>query len=251
MQASKLAFKNCSRTALFSPRTAHRGTSKMAAAAKYDVVVKGDPDTKKLTDCPFCQRVLITLANKGIEHDQTYVDFARKPDWLMQVSGGKVPVIRQSEKGLNMPDSDVIVEYLEKEHPNPSMKSSAPAELGGSLFPNFINFIKAPAEDKEATSKFEAELQAINDYLSKEGNGPLLGGANIDAKDAAVAPKLYHACVASKAIKGYDILEKYKAIKTYIDTLSSKPAFKQTLPADGDSVIEAGWKAKVASGWSH
>jgi len=28
-----------------------------------------------------------------------------------------------------MPDSDVITDYLEKEHPEPSMKSKAPAEL--------------------------------------------------------------------------------------------------------------------------
>eukprot|EP00967_Tisochrysis_lutea_P144224 scaffold269025_cov21-Tisochrysis_lutea.AAC.1 len=45
-------------------------------------------------------------------------------------------------------------------------------------------------------------------------------------------------------MQGFDIPEKYKAIKTYFDTLSSKPGWKQTLPVDGDSVIEAGWKAK-------
>jgi hypothetical protein len=27
---------------------------------------------------------------------------------LMEVSGGKVPVLRNSEKGVNMPDSDVM-----------------------------------------------------------------------------------------------------------------------------------------------
>lgn len=61
------------------------------------------------------------------------------------------------------------VEYLEKEHPVPSMKSSAPAELGGSLFPSFVGFVKAPqGEDAEARAKLEGELQAINDYLSQQ-----------------------------------------------------------------------------------
>eukprot|EP00983_Pelagomonas_calceolata_P076702 1153532-Pelagomonas_calceolata.AAC.12 len=258
MQAPKLAVSTCSRTALsISPRIAHRASSNMASAAapKYDVVVKGDPEAKKLGDCEWpqdyqpckmcelgqnsrlpttihascCIRLLCRPAHasgtlpsscrpfhparahhpgqqgtlflaisyhgsnssplrslafffqqpihsssshlQGIEYDQTYVDFARKPDWLMQVSGGKVPVIRQSEKGLNMPDSDVI---------------------GGNL-----DVVRQPMQFM-LTVASHLPLYAA---LGKMGNGPLMGGANIDAKDASLAPKLYHACVACKAIK--------------------------------------------------
>lgn len=50
----------------------------------------------------------------------------------MDVSGGKVPVIKvPSDNNLVMPDSDVIVEYLEKKFPEPSMVASkdVPADL--------------------------------------------------------------------------------------------------------------------------
>lgn len=38
-------------------------------------------------------------------------------------------MLRQAEQGMVMPDSDVITEFLEKQFPEPSMKSEAPAEL--------------------------------------------------------------------------------------------------------------------------
>jgi len=37
--------------------------------------------------------------------------------------------------------------------------------------------------------------------FATQGHGPLIGGTSMDSKDAAVAPKLYHACIACKAIK--------------------------------------------------
>jgi len=49
-------------------------------------------------------------------------------------------------------------------------------------------------KEAELRGKMEVELQAISNY-------PEVGGTCIDAKDASLAPKLYHACVALKAIK--------------------------------------------------
>jgi len=222
-------------------------------AAKFDVAVKGDPKTGKLGDCPYSQRALLTLAVKGLEYSMTPIDFASKPEWVVKASGGKVPILRSEEKGLVMPDSDVIVEYLEKEFPQPSMKSKAPADLGNSFFPTLTPFLKAAAgsaEEAEAKGKMEAELRSIQDFLAAQGNGPLIGGSSVDAKDAALAPKLYHACVASKAIKGYDIQAHYPAIQKYFATLACMPHWKQTLPTDGDAVIVDGWRKKI-SGQGH
>lgn len=75
---------------------------------------------------------------------------------------------------------------------------------GNKFFPSFVSFVKTAAgtpEEAEARGKVEAELQAISDFVSQPGHGPLIGGARIDTKDASLAPKLYHACIALKAIK--------------------------------------------------
>lgn len=98
------------------------------AAAELKIWVKGVPATKTLLDCPFCHRVLLTAEAKKVPYDLGYIDFAAKPDWLAEKSGGKVPVINQGDD-FWMPDSDAIVEWLEAKFPAPSMKSSAPPEL--------------------------------------------------------------------------------------------------------------------------
>jgi glutathione S-transferase len=58
-------------------------------------------------------------------HAHAHTFFCR----LLQASGGKVPVLRQAEQNLVMPDSDVITAYLEKQFPEISMVSQAPADL--------------------------------------------------------------------------------------------------------------------------
>lgn len=52
-----------------------------------------------------------------------------------------MPVINKGDFWL--PDSDEIVKYLEKEVPSPSMASSVPADVTGSLFGAFRGFLMA------------------------------------------------------------------------------------------------------------
>ena len=54
---------------------------------------------------------------------------------LQEKSGGKVPVINDGDFWL--PDSDKIVEWLEQQHPQPSMASSVPADVTGGFFGAF------------------------------------------------------------------------------------------------------------------
>ena len=97
------------------------------ATSDLKIWVKGVPATQTLLDCPFCHRVLLTAEAKKVPYELGYIDFAAKPDWLLEKSGGKVPVINQGDFWL--PDSDAIVAWFEDEFPEPSMKSTAPPEL--------------------------------------------------------------------------------------------------------------------------
>jgi glutathione S-transferase len=54
---------------------------------------------------------------------------------LQEKSGGKVPVVNDGDFWLA--DSDKIVEWLEAQHPQPSMVSSVPADVTGSFFGAF------------------------------------------------------------------------------------------------------------------
>ena len=70
--------------------------------------------------CPYCARVRIVLAEKGIEPDVVEIDLSDRPAWLYEKNPvGKVPV--WEEDGWALPESAVISEYLEELHPDPPL----------------------------------------------------------------------------------------------------------------------------------
>jgi glutathione S-transferase len=215
------------------------------SANKLSVIVKGDPKANTLADCLFCHRVLLTLETKKVPYGLEFIDFDDKPEWLMTASGGKVPVMREGE--TLMPDSDKIVVYLEEKFPSPSMKPTAPAELGSKLFPAFRQYLFSQTAEEEAEKKaaFDAELKTVNDYLSSH-KGPLFGGDHMDATDAAVAPKLYHALTALPHFKKYVMPAEYTAIIKYMEAVKQLPGWKNT--DYGTDLIIKGWTRHLAHG---
>jgi glutathione S-transferase len=75
--------------------------------------------------CPFCARVRIVLAEKGLEHETVEVDLRDRPAWIYELNPlGKVPVLE--EDGFVLPESAVIMEYLEEVHPDPALLPVGP-----------------------------------------------------------------------------------------------------------------------------
>lgn len=72
--------------------------------------------------CPYCARVRIVLAEKGIEHDRVEVDLSDRPQWLLDLNppAGRVPVLDA------LPESEVIMELLEETHPEPPLLPADP-----------------------------------------------------------------------------------------------------------------------------
>jgi glutathione S-transferase len=84
--------------------------------------------TVKLYDaarCPFCARVRITLAEKGIDHETVEIDLRNRPDWIYELNpSGRVPVL---DDGFVLPESAVIMEYLDERYAEPAL---LPSDLG-------------------------------------------------------------------------------------------------------------------------
>jgi len=69
--------------------------------------------------CPFCARVRIVLAEKGLEYETVQVDLRNRPDWIYELNpAGKVPVL---DDGFVLPESAVIMEYLEERYREPPL----------------------------------------------------------------------------------------------------------------------------------
>ena len=68
--------------------------------------------------CPYVQRAVIALSEKGVPFERVDIDLANKPDWFLKISPlGKTPVLVVGEVAIF--ESAVILEYLEETEPKP------------------------------------------------------------------------------------------------------------------------------------
>ena len=69
--------------------------------------------------CPYCARARIALAEKGIDVETVEIDLRDRPAWVYDLNPtGRVPIL---DDGFVLPESAVIMEYLEERHPSPAL----------------------------------------------------------------------------------------------------------------------------------
>jgi glutathione S-transferase len=74
--------------------------------------------------CPYCARVRIALAEKGLDFETVEVDLADRPAFIYELNPtGRVPVL---DDGFVLPESSVIMEYLEERYPRPALLPEDP-----------------------------------------------------------------------------------------------------------------------------
>jgi glutathione S-transferase len=75
--------------------------------------------------CPYCARVRIALAEKGLDYETVEIDLRDRPAWVYELNAtGRVPIL---DDGFVLPESAVIMEYLEERYPTPAL---LPDDLG-------------------------------------------------------------------------------------------------------------------------
>ena len=92
--------------------------------------------------CPYCARARILLAEKGVPYEAVEVDLDDRPAWIYRKnSTGRVPVLEEDE-GLVLPESRVIMEYLEERFPEPPLwpADAAARALARLLLGRFDDF---------------------------------------------------------------------------------------------------------------
>ncbi|KAL2539915.1 Glutathione S-transferase DHAR2 [Abeliophyllum distichum] len=194
-----------------------------------------------LGDCPFCQRVLLTLEEKKVPYKMHLINLSDKPQWFLEVNPeGKVPLMKFDEKWIA--DSDVIVGIIEEKYPNPSLYPPPEvSSVGSKIFPSFVKFLKSKDPGDGSEQALLDELKALNEHL--KAKGPYVAGENICAVDLSLAPKLYHLEVALGHFKGWTVPESLSYFHNYVKLLFSRESFQKT-KAEKEYVI-AGWEPKV------
>jgi glutathione S-transferase len=72
--------------------------------------------------CPYCARVRIALAEKGIDYETVEINLSDRPAWVYELNAtGRVPIL---DDDFVLPESEVIMAYLEERYPEPALLPS-------------------------------------------------------------------------------------------------------------------------------
>jgi glutathione S-transferase len=172
--------------------------------------------------CPYCARVRIFLAEKDVPHEVLELDLANRPAWIYEKNEkGKVPVIE--DDGFVLPESHVILEYLEELYPEPPLMPSDPAEraLVRLLFERFADLSDPYYDlyfDRGGTAEsVHAELGRLDGILERQ---PYLTGAEYGLADIGYVPWVLRA----ETRLGLDVRGRHPAIAEWLSRLEERPA---------------------------
>ena len=152
------------------------------------------PELVSFKLCPFVQRSVIVMLEKGVPFDITYIELSNPPQWFREISPlGKVPLLKVDDTVLF--ESAVIMEYLDEVNP-PSMHPADPLrkahnrawiEFISGLFMCQYNLAMS-AQDRAAFDAQCNELRGKLRQLEQQVAGPLFNGAAMSLADASIAP---------------------------------------------------------------
>ena len=168
--------------------------------------------------CPYCARARIVLAEKGVEYETVVVDLDNRPDWIYEKNPlGKVPVLEDGD--FVLPESDVIMEYLEERFPEPALlpaglEERALVRLRIERFDNALGdaYYAFRRRDEDGEQRLVHCLSFLERSLSRMSAGYTLA-------DIAYVPWL----LRLKHMYGFD-LGAYPAIEARLEELSERPA---------------------------
>jgi RNA polymerase-associated protein len=171
--------------------------------------------------CPYCARVRIVLAEKEVEYEAVEIDLSDRPAWIYEKNDtGRVPVVE--EDGWILPESAVIMEYLEERHPEPALLAADPADRALARLWIFRHddftkpYYALRRGEEGAAARFEEQLGRLDRSLALR---PWLGGAEFGLADVAYAPWVLRA----RDMLGVP-LEPYPAVASWVERLVARPA---------------------------
>ena len=171
--------------------------------------------------CPYAARVRIVLAEKRLGYDAVEIDLADKPAWLYEKNPlGKVPVYEE-EGGFVLPESWVIMEYLEERYPEPALWPADPAEraLGRLWLDRFderLGDAYYALRRGGGPEQLDAGLAELDRALEAQ---PYLTGRDYGLADIGYAPWILRA----RDMLDVD-LERFTDLSDWFERLLARPA---------------------------
>ncbi|MEJ2691989.1 MAG: glutathione S-transferase family protein [Candidatus Thiodiazotropha sp.] len=187
--------------------------------------------------CPFVQRAVIALEEKGVEYALEYIELADPPAWFTECSPfGRVPLMLIDDTVLF--ESAVILDYLDEVylprlHPQDPLRRArhkAWIEYGSELLRQQLAL--GTAADEEGFVEALTHLNLLLDRLQAPLNEGLFGGdCDYSLVDAAYAPFFMRAeilaTVRPQVAAGFS-----PAVAAWSQALLARPSLKRSVVSD-------------------
>jgi len=193
--------------------------------------------------CPYVQRAVIALTEKGVAFERRYIDLANKPDWFRALSPfGKVPLLLvqpEANRESVVFESAVICEYLEDAGAGPALHPADPLErarhrgwieFASSILSTLWRFETATHADAYETHR-QALVQQFVRVEAELGVGPFFAGDAFSLVDAAFAP-IFRYFDVFDALTDTCIFADTPRVQAWRTALFERPSVQQAVTAD-------------------
>jgi glutathione S-transferase len=193
----------------------------------------------------FCHKVLVALYESGTKFECRLVDLADEAssgEMLSFWPVGKIPVLRDRRRDRTVPETSIIIEYLERHHPGPVplLPADPDAALEVRLWDRFFDlYVNAPMQkivvDRlrpagagdaigvEEAQKTLAKAYALLDRHLRGRAGPWVAGDGFSLADCAAAPALFYGAIVAP------FADDHPAVSAYFERLLQRPSVARTL----------------------
>lgn len=190
--------------------------------------------------CPYVQRAVIALTEKGVAHERIYIDLTAKPEWFKAISPlGKVPLLIVDE-GTALFESAVICEYLEEAAPGARLHPEDPVERARHRA--WIEFASATlgsvaglyaAPEAETFDQKRADLAAKMAWLEGAlGAGPHFAGERFSLVDAAFGSVFRYFDVFDAMLPPLGIFDAAPKVRAWRTALAARPSVQGAVADD-------------------
>ena len=191
----------------------------------------------------YCHKVLIPLYENGIDFEPRLVDLSdaeSSAELLAAWPVGKFPVIRDTLRNLIVPETSIIIEYLDQHRPGPVRFIPADPDAAREvrLWDRFFDlYVSTPMQkivgDRLRAADTTDDFGVIEARVNLDGAYDMLephlasrtwaGGEDFSMADCSAAPALFYAeCV-------HPLTPSYPAIGAYFDRLMARPSVMRVL----------------------
>jgi glutathione S-transferase len=191
--------------------------------------------------CPYVQRAVISLTEKGVPFERVDVDLSNKPDWFKALSPlGKTPVLLAGDTAIF--ESAVILEYLEETQPSPLHPADPLAraehrswiEFGSAILNDIWGLYSAP--DQMTFDAKAAALRTKFQRMEARLKVPWFDGERFSLVDAVFGP-VFRYFDAFDRIGDFGILTGLPKIAAWRAAIAARPSVQGVVSSEYPALL--------------